>query len=116
MIACGSVKSWLDINWVYQTGPSVTSGAQRCYLQGLPCLLGEELEHSETDQGFGNRIMGRTSGPLVRSAVICGASHAYWERIGMNSTTGLRTEAYSAVLGGCTLGRLFGNQQIWPGT
>jgi hypothetical protein len=80
LIAYGSVKSWLDFNWVYQTGPTVTSGAQRCYLQGLPCLLGEdwyELEHSET-------------------------------------ALSLRTEAYGAVLGGCTLGRLFGNGVIWP--
>jgi Protein of unknown function (DUF4038)/Putative collagen-binding domain of a collagenase len=80
MIAYGSVKSWLDFNWVYQTGPTVTSGAHRCYSQGLPCLLGEdwyELEHSETDQG-------------------------------------LRQEGYGSVLGGCTLGRLFGNGQIWP--
>jgi hypothetical protein len=79
LIAYGSVKSWLDFNWVYQTGPTVTSGSQRCYMQGLPCLLGEdwyELEHSETAQG-------------------------------------LREEGYGAVLGGCTLGRLSGNQQIW---
>ena len=79
LIAYGSVKSWLDFNWVYQTGPTVTSGAQRCYMQGLPCLLGEdwyEREHSETAQG-------------------------------------LRQEGYGAILCGCTLGRLSGNQQIW---
>jgi hypothetical protein len=79
LIAYGSIKSWLDVNWVYQTGTTVTSGAHRCYSQGLPCLLGEdwyELDHSMTPQG-------------------------------------LRQEGYGAVLGGCTLGRLFGNQQIW---
>jgi hypothetical protein len=79
-IALGSTPSWLDINWVYQTASTCASGAQRCYTQGLPCLLGEdwyELEHSET-------------------------------------ALSLRTEAYGAVLGGCTLGRLFGNGVIWP--
>jgi hypothetical protein len=79
-IAYGSVKSWLDINWVYQPLESVVSGAQRCYSQGLPCLLGEdwyELEHSTT-------------------------------------AVQLRTEGYGAILGGCTLGRLFGNGAIWP--
>lgn len=79
--AYGSVQSWLDFNWVYQTGPTVTTGAQRCYGQAsLPCLLGEdwyELDHSMTEQG-------------------------------------IRLEGYGSVLGGCTLGRLFGNQQIWP--
>lgn len=79
-LALGSVPSWLDINWVYQTGPTVLSGAQRCYAQGYPCLLGEdwyELDHSETGQS-------------------------------------LRQEGYMAIIGGCTLGRLMGNQQIWP--
>ncbi len=79
-IAYGSVKSWLDFNWVYQPLENVASGAQRCYAQGLPCLLGEdwyELEHSTT-------------------------------------AAQLRTEGYGAVLGGCTLGRLFGNGAIWP--
>jgi hypothetical protein len=79
-IAYDSVKSWLDINWVYQPLESVVSGAQRCYSQGLPCLLGEdwyELEHSTT-------------------------------------AVQLRAEGYGAVLGGCTLGRLFGNGAIWP--
>jgi len=80
MIAYGSVQPWLDINWVYQTAPTCVSGAQRCYWQGKPCLLGEdwyELDHSITPAG-------------------------------------LRAEGYGAILGGCTLGRLFGNQQIWP--
>jgi hypothetical protein len=80
MIAYGSVQPWLDINWVYQTAPTCASGAQRCYSQGKPCLLGEdwyELDHSMT-------------------------------------AAGLRAEGYGAILGGCTLGRLFGNQQIWP--
>jgi hypothetical protein len=79
-IAYGSIRPWLDINWVYEPLASVISGAQRCYSQGLPCLLGEdwyELEHSTT---------------AVRS----------------------RAEGYGAVLGGCTLGRLFGNGAIWP--
>jgi hypothetical protein len=79
MIAYGSVQHWLDINWVYQTGSTCASGAQRCYWQGKPCLLGEdwyELSHSIT-------------------------------------SAGLRAEGYGAILGGCTLGRLFGNQQIW---
>ncbi len=78
-IAYGSVRSWLDFNWIYQPLESVLSGAQRCYSQGLPCLLGEdwyELEHSTT-------------------------------------AAQLRTEGYGAVLGGCTLGRLFGNGAIW---
>jgi hypothetical protein len=80
MFAYGSVQPWLDINWVYQTAPTCVSGAQRCYSQGKPCLLGEdwyELDHSMT-------------------------------------AAGLRAEGYGAILGGCTLGRLFGNQQIWP--
>jgi hypothetical protein len=79
-IAYGSIRPWLDINWVYEPLASVVSGAQRCYSQGLPCLLGEdwyELEHSTT---------------AVRT----------------------RAEGYGAVLGGCTLGRLFGNGAIWP--
>lgn len=79
-IAYGSIRPWLDINWVYEPLASVVSGAQRCYSQGLPCLLGEdwyELEHSTTGE--------RT-----------------------------RAEGYGAVLGGCTLGRLFGNGAIWP--
>ncbi|NOJ47697.1 apiosidase-like domain-containing protein [Bradyrhizobium archetypum] len=79
-IAYGSIRPWLDINWVYEPLATVVSGAQRCYSQGLPCLLGEdwyELEHSTTG---------------VRS----------------------RAEGYGAVLGGCTLGRLFGNGAIWP--
>jgi hypothetical protein len=79
LIAYGSVKPWLDINWVYQTGPTCAPGAQRCYSQGLPCLLGEdwyELDHAQTGQD-------------------------------------VRQEGYGSVLGGCTLGRLFGNQQIW---
>ncbi|WOH68050.1 DUF4038 domain-containing protein [Bradyrhizobium sp. BWA-3-5] len=79
-IAYGSIRPWLDINWVYEPLKSVVSGAQRCYSQGLPCLLGEdwyELEHSTTGE--------RT-----------------------------RAEGYGAVLGGCTLGRLFGNGAIWP--
>ena len=78
-IAYGCVRSWLDFNWIYQPLESVLSGAQRCYSQGLPCLLGEdwyELEHSTT-------------------------------------AAQLRTEGYGAVLGGCTLGRLFGNGAIW---
>jgi hypothetical protein len=79
-IAYGSVKSWLDFNWVYEPSEGVVTGAQRCYSQGLPCLLGEdwyELEHSIT-------------------------------------AAQLRSEGYGAVLGGCTLGRLFGNGAIWP--
>jgi hypothetical protein len=79
-IAYGSVRPWLDINWVYQPLKSVVSGAQRCYSQGLPCLLGEDWYELE------------------------------------NSTTAVqvRAEGYGAVLGGCTLGRLFGNGAIWP--
>lgn len=79
-IALGSTPSWLDINWVYQTQSTCGSGAQRCYTQGKPCLLGEDwyqLEHSLTALQF-------------------------------------RTEAYAAVLGGCTLGRLMGDGAIWP--
>ncbi|WP_291845999.1 DUF4038 domain-containing protein [Bradyrhizobium sp.] len=79
-IAYGSVRPWLDVNWVYEPLKSVVSGAQRCYSQGLPCLMGEdwyELEHSTT-------------------------------------AAQLRAEGYGAVLGGCTLGRLFGNGAIWP--
>lgn len=79
-IAYGSVRPWLDVNWIYQPLKSVVSGAQRCYSQGLPCLLGEDWYELE------------------------------------RSTTGERTraEGYGAVLGGCTLGRLFGNGAIWP--
>lgn len=50
-IAFGSIPSWLDFNWVYQTGPTILSGSQRCYPQGIPCFLGEgwyELDHSQT--------------------------------------------------------------------
>lgn len=50
-IALGSVPSWVDINWIYQTQSTVLSGAQRTYTQSLPCLMGEtwyELENSTT--------------------------------------------------------------------
>lgn len=79
-IAYGSVQSWLDINWVYQTEATAASGSQRCYSQGLACLFGEgyyELEHS--------------TAPLD-----------------------LRGQAYGSILGGCTLGHIFGNGAIWP--
>lgn len=52
ILAYGSVQSWLTMNWVYQTGPTILSGSQRCYQQsGLPGFLGEdwyELEHTST--------------------------------------------------------------------
>lgn len=79
-LALGSVPSWLDINWVYQTQSTVLSGAQRCYSQGYPCFLGEawyELENSTT-------------------------------------SLSLRGEDYFSILGGCTLGYMFGNGAIWP--
>jgi hypothetical protein len=78
-LALGSVPSWLDINWVYQTRDTVVSGAHRCYSQGYPCIMGEdwyELEHSTTPSQ-------------------------------------LRTEGYGSILGGCSLGRVFGNNAIW---
>ena len=62
IIAYGSVRPWLNINWVYQPLASVVSGAQRCYSQGLPCLLGEdwyELEHSTTAQVATTTAKGR---------------------------------------------------------
>ena len=65
IIAYGSVQSWLDFNWVYQTGPTVASGAQRCYSQGLPCLMGEdwyELDHSETARDSAARVRGGARG------------------------------------------------------
>jgi hypothetical protein len=79
-VAFGSVPSWLDINFVYETLPNVTLGSQASFSQGYPCLMGEdyyELEHSTT-------------------------------------ALQLRIQAYGAVLGGCTLGRLMGNGAIWP--
>jgi Protein of unknown function (DUF4038)/Putative collagen-binding domain of a collagenase len=77
-IAYGSVQSWLDINWVYQTGPTVVSGAQRCYSQGKPCLLGEdwyEGDDSFTPQqlrgeGYGSVLGGCTLGRLMGNAAI----------------------------------------------
>jgi hypothetical protein len=83
-IALGSVPSWLDINCVYQTVDSCTSGAQRCYSQGKPCLLIEDGYELETSHSITMTVL------LTRS------------------------EGYGAVLGGCTLGRLFSNGAIWP--
>lgn len=79
-LALGSVPAWLDVNWVYQTQATVLSGAQRCYSQGYPCLLGEDD----------------------------------YEGDGSLTSQQIRQEGYNAVLGGCTLGRLFGNATIWP--
>lgn len=77
-IAYGAVKSWLDINWVYQTQPTVLSGAQRCYAQGKPCLLGEdwyELSHSMTSaqirgEGYFSVTGGCTTGKVFSNGAI----------------------------------------------
>lgn len=73
-IAYGSVQSWLDFNFLYQSGSTVGSGAQRCYTQGYPLVMGEdyyENEHSTTPQilrqeGYtgvlGGTVLGRNFG------------------------------------------------------
>ena len=75
--------SWLHLNWVYNTEPTVTAGCQKAYAASsrflLPPLMGEdwyELEHS-----------------------VDGAK--------------ARQEGYSEILSGCYLGRLFGNASIY---
>lgn len=85
MIAYGSVQPWLDVNGVYQTVDSCVSGAQRCFRQAnLPNLLIEDGYELETSHS------------ITMTALLT------------------RSEGYGAVLGGCTLGRLFGNGAIWP--
>ncbi len=78
MIAFGLVRSWLDINWIYQPLEHVVSGSKRGYAQGLPCLLGEdfyELEHSTTAaeqraEGYGSVLSGCRLGRLFGNGAI----------------------------------------------
>lgn len=77
-LALGSVPSWLDINWVYQTQPTIISGAQRCYPQGKPCLLGEDWYEGDDSltaqqlrgEGYGSVLGGCTLGRLMGNAAI----------------------------------------------
>lgn len=82
--AYGSVQSWLDLNWIYQSFTTTLSGAQRCFQQnGLPGIYGEggyELETSETTF---------MTGALTRA------------------------QAWFSTLGGGTLGSVGGNGAVW---
>lgn len=82
-LAYGSVQSWLDVNWIYNTEATTLSGSKRGYPQGKPCLGGE----------FGYEL--EVSNGVTMTAAL------------------LRLQDYCSVIGGCSLGQLFGNGAIW---
>lgn len=77
ILAYGSVQSWLTLNWVYQTQPTIVSGAQRCYSQGLSCMLGEDVYEGNgvtpqqiRGEGYGSVLGGCTLGRIGGNAAI----------------------------------------------
>lgn len=82
-IALGSVPSWLDINWIYNTYATTLSGAQRCYPQGYPCIGGE----------FGYEL--ETSNGVTMTSML------------------VRVQGWFSILGGGILGSVNGNGAIW---
>jgi hypothetical protein len=120
-IAYGSVQSWLDFNWVDQTAATCISGAQRCYSQGLPCLLGEdwyELEQRLSDVQLRTEAYGVVLGGCVLGRLM--GNGAIWpfnsvnaqNRINAGPPTWQSQLNSSGSVGQQLLGRLFRSRQF----
>jgi hypothetical protein len=113
--------TWLDLNWVYQTAPTVWSGAVRNRARSprLPPLMGEdwyELEHSMTElqvrqEGYEAILGGAYLGRIFGNDAIWTFGSPRWEAAGGPSWQSQLGSAGS--VGEAKLGALFRSRETW---
>ena len=112
---------WLDLNWVYQTTPTVRSGALKNYSRSpwLPPLMGEdwyELEHSTTElqirqEGYEAILGGSYVGRIFGNNAIWSFNSPTSQTAG-NPTWQSQLGSVGSV-GQSTMGILFRSRENW---
>lgn len=113
--------SWLGINWVYNTHPTVIEGCQAAWNKGhplMPPIMGEdwyELEHEMTDfqireEGYWEVLSGCYAGRLFGNAAIYGFNSPNG---GVTSPTWRSQLDSVGSVGQANMGKLFRSREHW---